>query len=254
MKQLKVHDIMERNLKQVDYKDKVFHVAWYMYRRHIGSVFVRKDRNIVGILTERDVVHNCILGKKNIFNTFTKDIMSKSIISISPNSSVVDACNLMKKKKIKKLLVKDSRIRGIITLTDVVKNIRKLSKSKMFVGEMMSKQITMSPDKKVITIAKIMEKKNIGCVVILDGSSPKGIVTERDIVKNCAIGEKNFKKLLASDIMSYPLIVVKDSDSVLAAAKVMKKKKIKKLLVKGDGKLTGILTQTDIVYGIGKLV
>ena len=55
--------------------------------------------------------------------------------------------------------------------------------------------------------------------------------------------------------MSKPIITMDETQTALEAANLLKKKNIKKLPIKNaGGKLSGIITQTDIVYNIDKLI
>ena len=94
--------------------------------------------------------------------------------------------------------------------------------------------------------ATMMDDTNVGCVVIIKGNSPLGILTERDFVKRVVSKEKSLSTPVI-DIMSFPLITVEPGDLIWEAADVMKKYKIHKVPVQDKGKLVGILTATDLV-------
>lgn len=242
---MQVKDIMNSNPSFVDETDKVYHIAWLMKTLGIGSILIKNKDKLTGILTERDIVGHCLLRRKNVFNTEAKDIMSRNLISISQFATVREASRLMMKNQIKKLLVMDNGLKGIITMTDIVNNLKENDKK---VREIMSKKIITSKDKKVKDIAELMRKNKIGCVLIKKGEKTVGIITERDIVTHCAIGKTFFQNLIASEIMSTKLITIKDDETVFRAARLMKNKNIKKLIVTKNNRISGIITQTDIVY------
>jgi CBS domain-containing protein len=96
-------------------------------------------------------------------------------------------------------------------------------------------------------IALLMNKHQIGCVIIVDEEQPVGIVTERDIMKRVVskgIAPQNLKVV---DIMSKPLITASPSMPAGDAAKVMLKWNIKKLPVAEKGRLVGVVTLTDLL-------
>jgi predicted transcriptional regulator len=93
---------------------------------------------------------------------------------------------------------------------------------------------------------KTMVHKDVGSVVITAHGKPVGIVTERDILKSLA-----FRKAVRPDtsveaIMSAPLITVNSNSTIGDAAELMAKNKIRRLLVKENGRYVGIVTQRDL--------
>lgn len=91
----------------------------------IGSVVVVKrlvDGNKpVGILTERDIVHQ--IGASDFFLTQQpiREMMKYPLITISPTTSIKEAIQIMQSKNIRRLLVvdKDDKPQGILTQKDV---------------------------------------------------------------------------------------------------------------------------------------
>ena len=116
-----------------------------------------------------------------------------------------------------------------------------------FVNEIMSKNV-LTVDKSVSLqeAAQNMNKLNIGCVIVTDGTKPLGIVTERDFVtKVAAEGRPLFTEI--SEIMSSPLITIGPEETIWEASEMMKEKLIHKLPVEENGQIIGIVTTTDIV-------
>jgi len=94
--------------------------------------------------------------------------------------------------------------------------------------------------------AKIMDDKNIGCVIVTKDNLPVGILTERDFVKRIASKEIPLASSL-EEVMSSPLIEIDPDETVWEAAQIMKTKNIHKLPVKQDNLIIGIVTTTDLV-------
>jgi CBS domain-containing protein len=91
-----------------------------------------------------------------------------------------------------------------------------------------------------------MEDSNVGCVVITDGTTPVGILTERDFVKR-VIGKNKPSTTRLSEVMSQPIIVIAPDKTVWDAAEVMRTNGIHKVPVQDGEKLVGIFTATDLV-------
>lgn len=94
--------------------------------------------------------------------------------------------------------------------------------------------------------AKLMDEKNIGCIIVTKNQSPVGILTERDFVKRITAKEKPLSTVL-EEVMSSPLIEIDSNETVWEAAQIMKINNIHKLPVKKDNHIIGIVTTTDLV-------
>ena len=94
--------------------------------------------------------------------------------------------------------------------------------------------------------AKLMDEKDVGCIIVTKNQLPVGILTERDFVKRIAAKEKPLTALL-QEVMSSPLIEIDPNETVWEAAQIMKINNIHKLPVKKDNQIIGIVTTTDLV-------
>ena len=90
----------------------------------VDSILVFEDNKIIGIVTEKDILHVVAKGLDPV-NTILKQITKSPIISIKKTSPVKDALELMKKHDIRRLLVIDKRPIGLITQKMVCGNLRK---------------------------------------------------------------------------------------------------------------------------------
>jgi CBS domain-containing protein len=118
---------------------------------------------------------------------------------------------------------------------------------KLRVREVMnSPVITARVKEKVSTLAKKMRDYKVGSIIIAQGKKPVGIVTEGDIVRKVVSKDLKPSEILAEDIMSHPVITIPDDHDVTEAAKVMRKKGIKRLGVTYKGRLIGIASVSDL--------
>lgn len=111
---------------------------------------------------------------------------------------------------------------------------------------------TLEPDNTARDAAEKMTRYWMGSLIIVDGDKVVGIVTERDILSRVVTAGKDAGKVKISDIMSKNVITVDEDKTVEEAVKAMKKNDIKKLPVLRNGKLSGILTTTDIITGLDR--
>lgn len=93
---------------------------------------------------------------------------------------------------------------------------------------------------------ELMNKHDIGCIVVLNRGKPVGIVTERDMLKRVLAKSVDPGKTTVSKIMSKPIIAGWSRMDIEDAARLMFRKNIKKLPIVEEGRLIGIVTLTDI--------
>lgn len=106
--------------------------------------------------------------------------------------------------------------------------------------------ITINHDKMALDAAQLMKEKEISFLVVLKNEEPIGVVTESDFVRKLAASDKVSSKVPLSEIMSYKFRSVNPSTEIEDAVQKMLNNKIKRLLVIDEGKLAGVITQTDL--------
>ena len=111
--------------------------------------------------------------------------------------------------------------------------------------------ISVKSSTTVFQVANMMEQGGIGAILVKHDSSPSGIITDRDFAIKIAV-HKLPMDTTVHKIASYPLITIDANESILAAAKLMSTKKIRKLAVMEEGKVVGIITSTDLVNQLAK--
>ena len=112
---------------------------------------------------------------------------------------------------------------------------------------MVEKVITIGKSAALEEAVKLMNKHEIGCLIVLENGKPAGIITERDLLKRVLARSKELGKTKISEVMSNNLVSVEPGIEVEQAAKLMFQKRIKKLPVVRKGKLLGLVTLTDIL-------
>ena len=118
----------------------------------------------------------------------------------------------------------------------------------MLVRDVMSKDVkVVSPDSSVKELVADMNKFNIGSIVVLEGDRPVGVISERDVLKRVVEPCLAPESLTARQIMTSPVITIGEMASIEEAAKLMARKKVRKIPVMNKQKLVGIVTFTDIV-------
>lgn len=106
--------------------------------------------------------------------------------------------------------------------------------------------ITVEADATVMKAVKLMNEKEIGCLVITRKGRAVGILTERDLLKRVIGKSVNPSKTKVREIMTKPLIAGCPDMDLEDATRLMFDKKIKKLPVVDNGRLMGLITLTDV--------
>jgi CBS domain-containing protein len=109
-------------------------------------------------------------------------------------------------------------------------------------------------DTSIQEVLDTMLKFDISSVVVVQHGRPVGIVTHKDILLKVLKPSLLPSALTARQVMSVPVTTIEEEASVEEAASLMASKRIKKLPVVIDGKLTGIVTSMDLVREQPKLV
>ena len=109
--------------------------------------------------------------------------------------------------------------------------------------------ITADANLDILSAAKIMSLANVGSLIIVSEGKATGILTERDLVKKVIAQGVDPRSVLVGEIMSAPVVSIEPDASLRDAAALMLKSGVKRLPVISNGRLVGIITDTDLVSG-----
>ncbi len=121
---MKVKDIMH-SVTRISASTTISKAAEIMDRKSIGSVLVEEYGNVVGLMTERDIMRKIVAKGKNPDYVRAKDVMNRSLITIEANEDIVEASRIMDQKKTGWLVVVDKgEIIGKVTADSISKNLK----------------------------------------------------------------------------------------------------------------------------------
>jgi len=119
---MEVEDIMVQKVVTVSKDATVKEAVKLMNQHEIGCIVAVHAGEIVGIITERDMLKKVLEKSIDPSKIKVHEIMSKKLVLGTPTMDVAEAARLMLKSNIKKLpIVVDSRLVGIVTLTDIAR-------------------------------------------------------------------------------------------------------------------------------------
>ena len=117
-----VKKIMSKDIQKVDGEITIKEAAKVMKTKKIGCLLVEKDKVIIGIVTETDIVRRLIAEGKDPESTQVKIIMSSPLITIDAGKSIINANDMMDKNNIRHLAVKeDNIIIGVVSSRDMMR-------------------------------------------------------------------------------------------------------------------------------------
>jgi CBS domain-containing protein len=103
--------------------------ARLMRDRHINSLLVTNGKEILGILTDTDMVRRVVAAEVNTLATTAEKIMSAPIVTIEGDKTVLDASDLMANRRIRHLgVTQDGKLVGMISVRDILAFLTNLRK------------------------------------------------------------------------------------------------------------------------------
>ncbi len=95
--------------------------AELMRNKSIGSVFVTRENEIIGIVTDTDLVRRLVAEGLDPIQTTAEQIMSAPIVCIDEQKTLLDANDLMARKHVRHLgVAKDGQLVGMVSVRDMV--------------------------------------------------------------------------------------------------------------------------------------
>ena len=93
-----------------------------MANEHIGALLVKNNGDLLGVITEQDIVRKGIALGLNPDHAKVDQVMAKDVITIKPDKDIFDALIMMRDNNIRHLPVIDGKtLIGLLTIKDVLK-------------------------------------------------------------------------------------------------------------------------------------
>ncbi|MCT7948959.1 EAL domain-containing protein [Ancylothrix sp. C2] len=214
--------------------------------------------NLLGIFTERDLVHLIASGKVGLNHCTIAEVMTSPVLVVCDKEvqDVFTVLLMLRQHRIRHLPITNSQgtLLGVITpetIRQAILQPANLLKMRS-VEEVMNSEVIQAPlETSVLNLAKQMTEHNVSCIIISTGTSanstPIGMVTERDIVQFQSL-ELDLGKISAETVMSTPLFCLSPEDSLWQAHQEMQQRFVRRLAVANkQGQLQGIITQTSLL-------
>jgi CBS domain-containing protein len=111
-----------RGVRAVEKDATVLDAVGEMCRAHVGAVLVMDGDTLVGIFSERDLMRRVVLARKDPSRTHVEDVMTREILSITPDTTPPEAMALVTRHRVRHLpVVEGRRIVGVVSIGDLVR-------------------------------------------------------------------------------------------------------------------------------------
>jgi len=117
---MQVRNIMSSPVEKISSSATITQAAQKMKSQDVGILPVEKGNQIVGVITDRDIVTRVLAEKLDPDTTQVDKVMSYNVISCYEDDDIHQAAELMEEKQIRRLLVlgTDDSLTGILSISD----------------------------------------------------------------------------------------------------------------------------------------
>jgi len=127
-----VEKIMKKQLKTVGPSVSVVSAAKKMKAAKVGSLFVKKGKKLVGIVTDTDIARRAVSTSRPLGKMTVEKIMTTPICTIEGSQSVDDAQDMMGDLGVRHLAVTNSgEIVGVVSVRDLLLFYKRYAQSKI---------------------------------------------------------------------------------------------------------------------------
>jgi PAS domain S-box-containing protein len=179
-----VEQIMSSPVRTIPVGLSVMEAAEVMEEEGIRRLVVQDDGRAVGIITQRDMVR--VLTSYTLCEKVSQ-IMTRDVAVVSHSATVKEAAEFMASRHISCLVIfNNDHVAGVFTERDLLKRVVKTERdpNQTEIQEVMScPVITVPTDYSVSSASKLLERKKIRRLVVMDDEKLCGVITQTDILR-----------------------------------------------------------------------
>jgi CBS domain-containing protein len=109
---------------------------------------------------------------------------------------------------------------------------------------------SISPDSPVLAALNLMSERSVGALLVMDGETLVGIVSERDYARNIVLKGRSSATTAVNEIMTREMITVGPDETVDQCMRLCTNRRVRHLPVVEDGKTIGVLSIGDLVKAV----
>ena len=134
---MKVKELMTRDVEFIHPNDSLQTAAQKMRDRDVGFLPVYEGDELVGVVTDRDIVIRGIVGGMNPEAIVGREMVTSPVIHCFDDQDVEDAARLMRQNQIRRLIVLDrnnNQLVGVVSLGDLAGTVNDKTSGKVLQG------------------------------------------------------------------------------------------------------------------------
>ncbi|MDF0672752.1 MAG: CBS domain-containing protein [Nitrospira sp.] len=127
-----VSQIANKSPKSIGLKMSIASAARTMRQARVGSLLVKKGKQLVGIVTDTDIVRRAVASGKPLGKLTVEKIMTAPICTIEGSETVDDAQDMMAELGVRHLgVTKNDEIIGVVSVRDLLRHYKRYAQSKI---------------------------------------------------------------------------------------------------------------------------
>lgn len=116
-----ITEVMSKKLKIIPCEASIADTAQKMRDEQVGALLIEKDGELIGSVTDRDIVRKAVADKKDLEKTTVESIMKAPLNSIDTTQTLLDAQDMMRDLGVRHLAVREAgNVVGIISVGDLL--------------------------------------------------------------------------------------------------------------------------------------
>ena len=125
------------------------------------------------------------------------------------------------------------------------------SEDSILVKNWMRSKTLISSETSIVEVAEVMASRDVGSVLVTVDGKEAGILTERDLTRKVVAKGLDPRSTTAKNVMSSPLLTISQDATLLEAAEIMSKRRVRRLPVVNENRdVVGIISTRIISYAL----
>ncbi|MFC1766178.1 CBS domain-containing protein [Planctomycetota bacterium] len=257
-------DVMQYGVYSVHEDDSVYQAIGVLLEKKVSGLPVVDGSTLVGILSERDVLQ--LLYSTEFLPGLVKDYMTRECVTFGIEDNVGEITRCLVQNSFRRVpIMHGERLAGVISRADLIKaNCDRFRPSTVAPGHPIRRKqelcardamtcgiLSVQPETPIYWAADLLAHRHItGLPVVDDAMNLAGIVTEKDLLTHLYDGDVAQSQV--GDLMTQQVISFDDADSLFDIGDCLIHNDFRRVPILHNGKLTGIISRTDLMIYILK--
>jgi signal-transduction protein with cAMP-binding, CBS, and nucleotidyltransferase domain len=116
-----ISEVMSTGLKKIPCEASIADTAQQMRDEQVGALFIEKNGELIGSVSDRELVRKAVADRKDLENTTVESIMTTPLNCIDSTKTLLDAQDTMRDLGVRHLAVREGgNVVGIISVGDLL--------------------------------------------------------------------------------------------------------------------------------------